>query len=442
MKTVAFYTLGCKVNQYETQGLAELFSQRGYQEVPFNAKADLYIINTCTVTHVGDRKSRQVIRRAVRRNPQAVVLVTGCYAQVAAQEVAAIPGVNLVVGTKCRESLVELAEESQPNGPAEVLVPDIETAERFEELPGVAAYPGGVRALLKIQEGCREFCTYCIVPYARGPLRSRLPANVIQLAEAAVDKGYREIVLTGTNLGAYGRDLGNYNLADIINSLAKISGLRRLRLSSIEPGEITPQLMAALQDNEICCPHLHLPLQSGSTTVLKRMGRKYSQEDLASLLKLLINEIPGLAITADIITGFPGESPQEHKDSLWFLENIGVAGLHVFVYSPRQGTPAYSLPEQISPPVKEERRRDWQELDRKMRTHFNTKYLKKKVQVLIESTAGTQATGYTSNYIKTTFPGGSHLLGQLADIWVTHNDEGILGGILADKAGFSATGVK
>ncbi len=434
MKKVAFYTLGCKVNQYETQGLEALFRARGYTVVPFREKADVYVVNTCTVTHIGDRKSRQLIRRAVRTNPEALVVVTGCYAQVAGDEVAGIPGVHLVVGTAGRERIVDLVEETQKKGPYPVLaVKDVEKVREFEELPGEAAPGGRTRAFIKVQEGCRDFCTYCIVPLARGPLRSRPPERVLEWARKLVDQGYRELVLTGTNLGAYGRDLGGISLAELVNRVARIPGLARLRLSSVEPNEVTPELVEAVAENPVCCPHFHLPLQSGSDSVLRRMGRRYTVAAYTSLVDMIRARVAGVAITTDVMVGFPGESEAEHRESLRFVRRTGFAGLHVFVFSCRKGTPAAGFADQVPYRIKQERSREMMALGAALKEEFASRYRDQVVEVLVETVRGGLASGYTGNYLRAFFPGRPELLGRLTKVYVQDIQQGNLRGILIPR---------
>ena len=304
-KKIAVHTLGCKVNQYESAALEGMFRERGYQVVHFSEQADVYLINTCTVTHLGDRKSRQLIRRAARTNPGALVVVTGCYAQTSPGEVAALPEVDLVVGLGDRGNLVDLVESAWKGQGTEILVRDISGFREFEELPPPVEQ-GRVRAFLKIQEGCDSYCAYCIVPHARGPLRSRPPASVMAEAHLLLDQGYREIVLTGIHTGAYGRDLpGDMGLAGLVQQLLALPGLLRLRLSSVEPNDITLELISTLASSKVVCPHLHIPLQSGDDTVLRRMGRNYTGGEFARLVQVIKSNIPGIAITGDLIVGFP-----------------------------------------------------------------------------------------------------------------------------------------
>ncbi len=448
MKKAAFHTLGCKVNQAETQGLAALFRDRGYEVVPFEETADVYVVNTCTVTGESDRKSRQVVRRAVRANPKALVVVMGCYAQVAPAEAAAIPGVSLVAGTSGRGRIVDLVEQAAAGkkGPDPFFDPflaveDIEQARSFEELPEPAD-PGRTRAFLKVQEGCRDFCTYCIVPYARGPLRSRPPERVLELARGLVDQGCAELVLTGVNLGAYGRDLGTENLPGLMRRLVRIPGLARLRLSSVEPNEITRELVELMAENPVCAPHFHIPLQSGSDSVLSRMGRRYKTAEFAALVEMIRAGVPEVAVTADVMTGFPGETASEHRESLEYVRRTGFAGLHVFAYSPRRGTPAASFPDPVPHRIKKERSREMLALGRELRHRFASRYLGRTVEVLVESVSGGVATGYTPNYLRVFFKNGPKLAGRIAKVYADGAEQGNLRGIIHSEAGFPEASVK
>ncbi|MDD4169731.1 MAG: MiaB/RimO family radical SAM methylthiotransferase, partial [Desulfotomaculaceae bacterium] len=309
-KRVAIATLGCKVNQYESAVLTGLLREREYQVVDFGDIADVYIINTCTVTHLSDRKSRQLIRRAAGSNPEALIAVTGCYAQTSPGKVLEIPGVDLVVGTRDRVELVDLVEKAvKGHGPVNA-VRNYEAGEEFEEVPSLPLQERA-RAFLKIQDGCNNFCTYCIVPLARGPLRSRQPEKVIETALKLVAAGFKEIVLTGIHTGSYGHDLAeDITLAGLFQRLAAIPGLLRLRLSSIEPNDITPELVETLSSSPVFCRHLHVPLQSGDDQVLQRMGRQYTTWEYSRLINVLRENIPGLGLSTDIMVGFPGETSE------------------------------------------------------------------------------------------------------------------------------------
>lgn len=433
MPKTAIYTLGCKVNQYESEALASLFRKAGYEIVDFKDPADVYVINTCTVTHLGDRKSRQMIRRAVKTNPDAIVAVTGCYAQTSPGEVLEIPGVDIVVGTRDRSRLPELviearrsretlrAEETfqareirRSRAPINA-VDDIMQAAEFEELP-ILDYETRTRAFIKIQEGCSNFCTYCIVPYARGPLRSRPEEKVLAEAEHFIREGFKEIVLAGIHTGAYGLDRGEERgLAGLVKKIARLPGLHRLRLSSIEPMDITFDLIGVIADNPVVCRHLHIPLQSGDDTVLKKMNRHYTAGEFARLVAVVRDRIPGVAITTDIMVGFPGETDGLFENSYRFAEAMGFARMHVFKYSPRRGTKAAGYPDQVPPEQKEERSRRLIALGEKMSQDFARQFLGADIEVLVEQRHSKRSKfyeGLTDNYLRVLLQGDDKMRGQ------------------------------
>ncbi|MBE3585524.1 MAG: tRNA (N(6)-L-threonylcarbamoyladenosine(37)-C(2))-methylthiotransferase MtaB [Thermoanaerobacter sp.] len=421
-RTVAVTTLGCKVNQYESSALATLFRERGYKVVDFNEPADIYIINTCTVTHLGDRKSRQLIRRAARRNPRARLVVTGCYAQISPEEVLSIPGVDLVVGTRDKFRIVDLVEEllegeRQPGAVVRDVFQDVD----FED-PPVPALPSRVRAFLKIQEGCNNYCAYCIIPYARGPLRSRDPEKVLAEARELVAGGFKELVLTGIHTGAYGQDKpGSLDLAGLMEQLALIPGLLRLRLSSVEPMDITNKLVDVMATSPNICRHLHIPLQSGDDTVLARMRRHYTTGWFRELVQKVRERLPGVAITTDIIVGFPGETDSQFENTFNFVREMAFARLHVFKYSPRRGTAAASFPDQVSAPVKEARSRRLIALGEELARSFAASHIGREVKVLVEEELpGMQGfyTGLTDNYLRVSFPSREDVVGQLVTVKV------------------------
>ena len=417
-KTVAVATLGCKVNQYESAAIAGLFRDRGYSEVDFGTPAGVYVINTCTVTHLSDRKSRQLIRRAVRTNPEAILVVTGCYAQTSPGELMAMPEVDLLVGTSDRNRIVDLVEASGKAAPVNA-VSDIEKACNYEELPAPVGQ-GRVRAFLKIQEGCRNFCSYCIIPYARGPLRSRRPEAVLAEAETLIAGGFKEIVLTGIQTGAYGVDLENKtNLAAIIEKLLHLPGLIRLRLSSIEPNDLTSELIALMEQSQVFCHHLHIPLQSGSDRVLKLMRRRYLTVDYALLLKTLRERIPDLAVTTDIMAGFPGETEEDFTHAFNFVESMAFSGMHVFKFSPRRGTPAAAFPNQVEPRVKDRRSQRLIALGEQLAQNYAEKFTGMILPVLVEQPFPDKDgywEGLTGNYLRVIFPGQEALRGEIVDI--------------------------
>ena len=400
VRTVAFMTLGCKVNQYETETMEGLFRQAGYRVVPFTEPADVYIVNTCSVTMLGEKKSRQLVRRAQRQNEAALIAVTGCYAQLAPDVVGTLPGVRLIVGTQDRGRIVELVEEAAAG--SEVLrdVGDIMAADTFEDIPLFAA-PERTRAFLKIQEGCQNFCTFCIIPYTRGPLRSRALVSVRREAEKLVAAGFREIVLTGIHLGAYGRDLtGTVTLADAARTVLEIDGLQRLRLGSLESVELTPALFTLLRDDRRFARHLHLPLQAGSDAVLREMHRFYDTAGYERLLTRIREEVPGIAISTDIIVGFPGETEAMFQESLAFVRRQEFARVHVFPYSRRPATPAAARSDQVPHPVRRERVKMMQALADEMAADYHGKFIGTIVPVLFETQHEGVADGLTDTYIR------------------------------------------
>lgn len=393
-------TLGCKVNQFETETMEGLFRKAGYEIVPFTERADVYIINTCSVTMLGEKKSRQLIRRARRENEDALIAVTGCYAQLAPEIIAQLPGVRLVVGTKDRARIVELVEEAAKADGVVREVGDIMHADTFEDIPLFSA-PERTRAFLKIQEGCQNFCTYCIIPYTRGPLRSRPIESIRREAEKLLKAGFREIVLTGIHLGAYGRDLEeNVTLADAAAAVLEFPELKRLRLGSLESIELSPELFALIRSDKRFARHLHLPLQAGSDAILKTMNRHYTAEEFSKLLEKVRAEVPGVAITTDIIVGFPGETEELFEEGLAFSAKQGFARMHVFPYSRRPGTPAAKMSNQISQTEKKDRVHRMQTLADSMAEKFHESFLGETADVLFETETDGIIDGLTDTYIR------------------------------------------
>lgn len=428
-KKLAITTLGCKVNQYDTDAVMTQFLDAGYSIVDFDDQADVYIINTCTVTNMGDRKSRQMIRRAHRNNPSAKVVVMGCLAQTSPEEVRDIEGVNLIVGTDQRGRILELIEELDVTESASI-VDDISAVRDFEELP-VSDFGGRTRAVFKIQDGCDQFCSYCRVPYARGRSRSRHPQNVLSHVGQIVQDGYGEIVVTGIHLGLYGRDLNPpVALESMIQQIADIPGILRLRMGSIEPHEITDELLELVADHPAVCEHLHIPLQSGSNRILKRMRRNYTTEDYRAVVEKAREKVPDLAVTTDIIVGFPGETEQDFSETMNFAEEIGFSRLHVFKYSKREGTPAASFPKQIPSRVKDSRSKRLIQLGEMMAENYHRSFIHRTVQVLVEEVKEGMASGLTDTYIRTAFPTSQtdELVGQIVSVRVIQADkQGIMG---------------
>ena len=417
MSTVAFHTLGCKVNHYETEAIWQLFKDANYERVEFETNADVFVINTCTVTNKGDKKSRQIIRRAIRQNPDAVVCVTGCYAQTSSAEIMEIPGVDIVVGTQDRHKLLDyiqqFQEERQPiNG-----VGNIMKNRTYEELE-VPYFTDRTRASLKIQEGCNNFCTFCIIPWARGLMRSRDPEKVVEQATQLVNSGYKEIVLTGIHTGGYGQDLKNYNLAQLLRDLDTIEGLERIRISSIEASQLTDEVIDVIGNSNKVVRHLHIPLQSGSDDVLKRMRRKYTMAHFSERLTKLHQALPDLAVTSDVIVGFPGESEEEFQETYDFIVNHHFSELHVFPYSPRIGTPAARMDNQIDEETKNVRVHKLISLSNQLAKEYASKFEDEVLEVIPEEMGEEPHTlvGYADNYMKVRFEGDDSLIGQIVKV--------------------------
>ncbi|WP_158735055.1 tRNA (N(6)-L-threonylcarbamoyladenosine(37)-C(2))-methylthiotransferase MtaB [Alteribacillus sp. YIM 98480] len=417
MATVAFHTLGCKVNHYETEAIWQLFKNEGYEKTEFEKRADVYVINTCTVTNTGDKKSRQVIRRAVRKNPEAVVCVTGCYAQTSPAEIMDIPGVDIVVGTQDRSKMIGYIEKYKKEREPINGVKNIMKTRVYEELD-VPHFTDRTRASLKIQEGCNNFCTFCIIPWARGLLRSRKPEDVLSQAKQLVNAGYKEIVLTGIHTGGYGEDMKNYSLSDLLKELEEVDGLKRIRISSIEASQITDEVIEVIGQSKKIVNHLHIPLQSGSNSVLKRMRRKYTTEFFAERLEKLKKALPGLAVTSDVIVGFPGESDEEFKETFQFIADNKFSELHVFPYSKRTGTPAARMDNQVEDDEKNRRVHDLIELSNQLAKEYASLYEGSVLEVIPEEKDKESGllTGYTSNYMKVRFTGNEDMIGKIVKV--------------------------
>lgn len=418
MPTAAFCTLGCKLNQYETEAVREKFLSHGYEVVPFGTGADVYVINTCAVTAKSDRSSRQMIHRALRASPGALVVATGCSVQTNPGSFASIPGVGLVLGNLEKPRILDfLSANHRPQRPL-TCVSAPENLAHFEDFD-ISCFGGYTRAFIKIQDGCDGGCSYCIVPLARGPSRSRNPESVIAQAERLARQGYQEIVLTGVNLGRYGLDLQlATSLVDVLKSLISISGLHRIRLSSIEPSDISPELIDLLANSSKICRHLHIPLQSGDSEILQAMNRDYTPTDYRQLIETLVEKIPGVGIGADVMVGFPGESDRHFRRSYEFVESLRLAYLHVFNYSQRPRTPAAALPDQVSAEVRKERSRHFRELRARKMDRFRQSFLGRRLQVLLEKRKDRETgmlTGLADNYLRVLVDGGDELMGQMVE---------------------------
>ena len=397
---VAFCSLGCKVNQYETNAMAQKFLEHDYEIVEFDECADIYIVNTCTVTNVADRKSRQMLRRAKEFNPQSIVVACGCYAQVAAKELEEIPEVDLIIGNNEKNDIIQIVENYIAQKGAEDLVSDVMYKLDYVEL-GTTTYTEKTRAVIKVQDGCDRFCSYCLIPYARGHIRSRKIENVIEEIKKVVEEGINEVVITGIHIASYGRDFKgeNIGLIDLLEEINKIQGLHRIRLGSIEPTIITDEFVERLSKLDKICDHFHLSLQSGCTETLKRMNRRYTTEEFRDVTKRLRSKFPNAALTTDIIVGFPGETDDEFNTTYEFLKDIAFYKMHIFKYSQRKGTKAAVMPNQVDGKIKEERSKKLIELSNENEYNYNKKYIGKQVEVLFEEREGEYLKGHTTNYI-------------------------------------------
>ncbi|MEN6326816.1 MAG: tRNA (N(6)-L-threonylcarbamoyladenosine(37)-C(2))-methylthiotransferase MtaB [Syntrophomonas sp.] len=432
MKTVAFHTLGCKVNQVETEKIREDFINRGYKLADFNEAADVYIINTCTVTHISDRKSRAMIRRAIRNNPRATIVATGCVAQTDAQQLAQIEGISLVVGNREKGKIVDIIEKWEAlhdQRLPHVLVPPICTQDKPEAVNYLHPQQR-TRAFVKVQDGCQSFCSYCIVPYARGPVRSKLPEDVLHEVRQLINMDYREIVLTGIHTGMYGLDLDNWNLHKLIRLLLEeIAGDYRIRLSSLEPLEVSEQLVELAAGEARFCRHFHIPLQSGSNKILKAMNRRYQREYYSDLLWRIADNIPGAAIAADIMVGFPNEQAEDFQDSYELLKSLPICHLHVFKYSKRPGTPAAQLRPEVSEQEKKTRSDQLLRLAKAKQDNFLQAALGQKLRVVVERLTGSGSyVGTSDNYINVEFKANENLIGQFAWVIIDECENGIARG--------------
>lgn len=431
MKKIAFYTLGCKVNQADTASMSSIFINKGYSIVDFTSEADIYVINTCVVTNTGQRKSRQIINRAVRKNPSALIVVTGCYPQTSAEEVRAIPGVDLIVGNQDRARIVELVEEAFENQSVDTInsVRKLSSNTEFEEL-AAGDITDKTRAFLKIQEGCNQFCTYCIIPFARGPLRSRSIESIKSEVQRLAIAGYKEVVLIGIHLGCYGKESeGKLTLFDAVKAALSVKEIKRVRLGSLESVEVDQKLLDLMASDSRLCKHLHLPLQSGCDTTLHRMHRPYDSKRYAELLTNIYKSIPDIAITTDIIAGFPGETEEEFISTLHFAENCGFSKMHIFPYSKRKGTPAEQMPNQVPEIVKHKRCSELAKLDHILQQKFLERYLDCEVEVLFEQAKNDGTVeGLTDNYLRTYARGSSKLCGEIRKVKITGVEPGILVG--------------
>ena len=405
MSTVALITFGCKVNQYESQVIAEEFVRRGYQLSHSPEKADIFVINTCTVTQTSDQQARQMIRRLARENPQARIIVTGCYAQANPSAIAAIPGVDLIVGNFEKLALVDYLSSYAPGSGPHLIVSKF--ADQILSCPPISNFYSHSRAFVKVQDGCEQNCSYCIVPQVRGPQRSRPAKEILQEVEGLVAAGFPEIVLAGIRLGTYGREWKG-GLPELLQLLLLVKGLGRIRLSSLEPVDVTPELINIVASSPKICPHWHLPLQSGDEEILKAMRRPYSPSQYRELINTIRFPMPDAAITTDIMVGFPGETEERFQNTLRFISEIEFSGMHVFRFSPRPQTKAIRLPGKVSSPVVKERSKRLLDLSRQLARRYRRRFLGQMREVVVETRRDRQTallTGYTDNYLRVFLPG-------------------------------------
>ena len=399
-KTVAFYTLGCKVNQYETNAMEQQFIKHGYKVVDHREFADIYVVNTCTVTNIAERKSRQMLRRVKDINKDAILVVCGCYVQVAKEELEKIPEIDIILGINEKNNIVEIIKDYiDKQSSKKELVSDVSNQSEFLDF-GDVTYTEKNRAVVKVQDGCNMFCTYCIIPYARGRIRSRKIESVVSEIIKIAKLGIKEVVITGIHVASYGKDFKeNIGLIDLLESINKIDGIERIRLSSIEPNIIDEDFVKRLSKLDKICPHFHLSLQSGCDETLKRMNRKYTTKKYKEAVDLLRNYFPNVNFTTDVIVGFPGETDEEFNTTYNFLEEIKFYRMHIFKYSKRRGTVAEKMPNQIDGNIKEERSNKLIELSNKNENEYNESYIGKEVNVLFEEYENGYFRGYTPNYM-------------------------------------------
>lgn len=437
MAKIAFYTLGCKVNQADTASMENLFLRSGHQLVSFDGEADVYIINTCVVTNTGQRKSRQTIHRAIRKNPNALIVVTGCYPQTAAEEVKAIAGVDMIIGNQDRAQIVQLVEERLAHRQTDTLdaVHKLTASTAFEEM-AAGDITDKTRAFLKIQEGCNQFCTYCIIPYARGPLRSRSLESICTETQRLISAGFKEIVLIGIHLGCYGKENPDGpTLYDAVKTVLDVPGVQRLRLGSLESVEVEPRLLTLMQEDARFCRHLHLPLQSGCDKTLQAMHRPYTTAKFKTLLADIKTKVPDIAITTDVIVGFPGETEADFETTCKFAESCGFSKMHIFPFSARKGTPAEKFAGAVAEAVKKERADILGKIDETMHKTFMQAMVGQTAEVLFEQPAGEDYfEGLTGNYQRVFVKsGGRNLGGEILPVKITTFDgEKLLGEIIKD----------
>ena len=412
---VSFYTLGCKVNIYESEVVMNNFKKKGYEIVDFNEKSDIVIINTCTVTNTSDKKSRNIIRQAVKNNPNAIIVVMGCYSQIRSEDIKEIPGVSIIIGNTNKSKVVELVEEYIKDRKAKTIIEDIMKIP-FEPME-LDNFETKTRAFVKIQDGCNNFCAYCAIPYSRGGIRSKEKEDVIKEITCLVNNGYKEVVLTGIHTGHYGKDRYDYDFSDLLTELCNIKGLERIRISSIEITELDDKFMKILENPKIV-DHIHIPLQSGCDKTLKEMNRKYDTKYFYDKIEKIRSIKPNISITTDLIVGFPNENDEDFNSTYEFIKKVNFSKVHVFPYSRRKGTPADLMPNQVDEKVKKERVRKILELSKNLEIDYMSKFLNKELEVLVETYEDGIITGHTSNYISVKSKGSADDINKIVKVKV------------------------
>ncbi|WP_297517518.1 tRNA (N(6)-L-threonylcarbamoyladenosine(37)-C(2))-methylthiotransferase MtaB [uncultured Clostridium sp.] len=423
---VAFSTLGCRVNKYESDAMIEKFVIEGYEVVEYSDIADVYVINTCSVTNMGDKKSRQLISKARRQNPESIIAAVGCYSQIAPTEVAAIEGVDVVLGTRNKGDIIYYVNKAKDEGKQQVKVGAVLRNKVFEEFD-VKEYQGKIRAFLKIQDGCNRFCTYCIIPYTRGSLASKNPKRVIQEITKLAEDGFKEVVISGIHTASYGHDLEqSITLVDILEQIEGINGMERVRIGSIEPGFCSQENVERMINLKKLCPNFHLSLQSGCTETLKRMNRRYTAAEYEATVNMLREKFPTISITTDVIVGFPGETDAEFNETYEFLKRIKLTKMHIFKYSPRKGTKAATMENQIDGNIKEERSKKLIELNAQNEADFAKENIGREVEVLFESkNDGNVFSGYAENYLKVEVRGYENIVNQIQKVKIIGSENEI-----------------
>ncbi len=429
MRSVAFHTLGCKVNQYDTQAMREALA-KDCRIVSNKERADIYIINTCTVTNRADQKSRQQIRNVIRKNPKAFIAVTGCYAQRFPQRIAEIQGVDLILGNREKNGIASFLNGGEKNPEPEIFVEDVDSCSRYDTL-SVSKHRSHSRAFVKIQDGCENYCSYCIIPYVRGKQKSRPLKDTLEEIEGLVRNGFKEIVLTGIRLGSWREDLNNgFTLALLLKKAHEIEGLRRIRLSSIEPEDLDEDLIDRIAQLPKVCSHLHIPLQSGDNEVLRRMNRPYHSSYYQDLIEKIRKKIKGVAITTDIMVGFPGEGEEEFGNTYNFIKKMKFSKMHIFRFSPRPGTPAAKLMKKSGEKEIKKKSERLLKLSFKMQEEFSRSFLGETLEVLVERKRNNYLTGFTDNYIRVIFNGPEDLVNEIVKVKIGEIKKGYVIGKL------------